>query len=343
MDPIKPSRHQVPLPLDRLILKDRGEGETLEMDVLFVGAGPAGLAGAIELAKLVAKDNESGGGLGEVGIGVLEKAESLGEHSLSGAVVNPRALRELFPGLKDEELPAPREGREGARPLPDGARLRAAADPPDDAQRRLLHRLDLRAGPLARGEGGGARRQHLHRLSGGGAARRGEPRRGRADHGDGARPRRAADVELHGAERPRREGHGPVRRIAGDAVAGLVRVAAGLLGEPSDLRAGREGGLGDEAAARFRDSHHGLAAPFGRLRRQLHVPARAEPGLDRPGGGARLPRRLARRPRADAEDEAAPRSSGPGSKGASWWSGARRRSPRGATTRSRPAATATGS
>lgn len=73
--------------------------------MLFVGAGPAGLAGAIELARLAQRDREAGGGLGEIAIGVLEKAGSLGEHSLSGAVVNPRAFRELFPELRDSDFP----------------------------------------------------------------------------------------------------------------------------------------------------------------------------------------------------------------------------------------------
>ena len=59
------------------------------MDVLFVGGGPAGLAGAIELARLVRRDAENGGGVGEIEIGVLEKSEALGEHCLSGAVVVP--------------------------------------------------------------------------------------------------------------------------------------------------------------------------------------------------------------------------------------------------------------
>ncbi len=75
------------------------------MDVLFVGGGPAGLAGAIELANLVRRDNEAGGSLGDVQIGVLEKAAALGEHSLSGAIINPIAMRELFPDLKDSDFP----------------------------------------------------------------------------------------------------------------------------------------------------------------------------------------------------------------------------------------------
>lgn len=101
MSTILPIRHQAPLPLDRLIRAEAPGPDAVPMDVLFVGAGPAGLAGAIELARLARTDP----GLGELAIGVLEKAGSLGEHNLSGAVVNPRAFRELFPDLKDEDFP----------------------------------------------------------------------------------------------------------------------------------------------------------------------------------------------------------------------------------------------
>jgi electron-transferring-flavoprotein dehydrogenase len=97
-DAILPADHQPPLPLDRLIVKDGGEDRT-ELDVLIVGAGPAGLACAIELAKL-----GRAGGV-ELNIGVLEKAGALGEHSLSGAVVNPRSFHELFPHLKATDFP----------------------------------------------------------------------------------------------------------------------------------------------------------------------------------------------------------------------------------------------
>ncbi len=127
-----PARHQPPLPRERLILPHGSEGaaERLEMDALFVGAGPAGLAGAIELARLVRQDNEAGGGLGEVSIGVLEKADALGEHSLSGAVVNPCAFRELFPDLKDADFPlrAP-VTKERVYVLTSGGRVRLPTPP----------------------------------------------------------------------------------------------------------------------------------------------------------------------------------------------------------------------
>jgi electron-transferring-flavoprotein dehydrogenase len=102
---ILPIRHQPDLPLDRVILREPPSAEAIEMDVLIVGAGPAGLSCAIELARLVKQDQGAGGGIPDVNIAVLEKAGSLGEHSLSGAVVNPRAFRELLPELKLEDFP----------------------------------------------------------------------------------------------------------------------------------------------------------------------------------------------------------------------------------------------
>jgi electron-transferring-flavoprotein dehydrogenase len=98
---IIPAQYQPALPLERLILKDGGEGagDRMELDALIVGAGPAGLACALELARLGNADGT------ELNIGVLEKADALGEHSLSGAVVNPRAFRELFPELEDSDFP----------------------------------------------------------------------------------------------------------------------------------------------------------------------------------------------------------------------------------------------
>jgi electron-transferring-flavoprotein dehydrogenase len=102
---VLPARHQPPLPLDRLIVRQPPGPEAMEMDVLIVGAGPAGLACAIELSRLAKQEQAAGGALSELNVAVLEKAESLGEHNLSGAVINPRAFRELFPDLPVEQLP----------------------------------------------------------------------------------------------------------------------------------------------------------------------------------------------------------------------------------------------
>jgi electron-transferring-flavoprotein dehydrogenase len=102
---VRPIDEQVVLPRDRFIVADAPDAEAVPMDVLFVGGGPAGLSGAIELARLVQRDNEAGGGLGAVEIGVLEKAGQLGEHSLSGAVVNPSGFEALFPDLSLADFP----------------------------------------------------------------------------------------------------------------------------------------------------------------------------------------------------------------------------------------------
>jgi electron-transferring-flavoprotein dehydrogenase len=102
---VVPAIFQEVLPRDQLILDGELDEECIDVDVLFVGGGPAGLAGAVALAQLVRQGNEAGEGLGDVTIGVLEKAGALGEHSLSGAVLNPGPFRELFPDLADSDFP----------------------------------------------------------------------------------------------------------------------------------------------------------------------------------------------------------------------------------------------
>jgi electron-transferring-flavoprotein dehydrogenase len=80
--------------------------ERIEVGVLIVGAGPAGLACAIRLGQLLEEAPEVRDRLGEVPVAVLEKGKQAGSHLLSGAVVNPRALRRLFKGRKRiDEMP----------------------------------------------------------------------------------------------------------------------------------------------------------------------------------------------------------------------------------------------
>jgi electron-transferring-flavoprotein dehydrogenase len=87
------------------------EREVLEFDVQFVGAGPAGLAGAIHLANLIERHDQAvaagapGTKLGEVGIAVLEKSSRVGAHGISGAVLDPRALKELLPDFRQRGCP----------------------------------------------------------------------------------------------------------------------------------------------------------------------------------------------------------------------------------------------
>jgi electron-transferring-flavoprotein dehydrogenase len=82
------------------------EDERIEVGVLIVGAGPAGLACAIRLGQLLEDAPAIRERLGEVPVAVLEKGKQPGSQLLSGAVVNPRALRRLFTGRKRiDEMP----------------------------------------------------------------------------------------------------------------------------------------------------------------------------------------------------------------------------------------------
>src|SRR5687768_13900175 len=88
------------------------ERERIEMDVVFVGAGPANLAAALHLNsriqehnELVAKGRRQGRAIADLEIAIVEKGVYVGAHILSGAVMDPRAIRELMPDFLEQGCP----------------------------------------------------------------------------------------------------------------------------------------------------------------------------------------------------------------------------------------------
>src|ERR1700743_3975974 len=80
------------------------ERPQMEAHVTIVGGGPAGLACALRLSQLIDRHNRRNpdAQISKENIYVLEKAREMGQHSLSGAVLDPRSMDELLPGWRDE-------------------------------------------------------------------------------------------------------------------------------------------------------------------------------------------------------------------------------------------------
>jgi electron-transferring-flavoprotein dehydrogenase len=94
--PVDPTEEFVKRGLD-------GEDERIEIGVAIVGGGTAGLSCANRLLQLLGEDPETMEKLGEVPVAVIEKAKTCGGHNLSGAVMRPGPLQELFPDLNREQ------------------------------------------------------------------------------------------------------------------------------------------------------------------------------------------------------------------------------------------------
>ena len=75
------------------------ERESIDFDVVFVGGGPASLAGAVQLMQLAREKNIS------IEVALIEKGADIGAHSVSGAILNPRALHELMPDHLERGCP----------------------------------------------------------------------------------------------------------------------------------------------------------------------------------------------------------------------------------------------
>jgi electron-transferring-flavoprotein dehydrogenase len=105
--------------------------ERIDVGIAVVGGGPAGLSCAIRLGQLIEENPDVGERLGDVPVALIDKAKQPGSHLLSGAVVNPRALRALFRGsLRMEDMPTYGEVHGEAVYLLTGTRALRIPPPP---------------------------------------------------------------------------------------------------------------------------------------------------------------------------------------------------------------------
>ena len=109
-----PAHYPPPFSAEDYVKKPDGPADLrIDCGVAIVGGGPAGMACAVRLGQLLGEDPATLEKLGEVPLDVLEKGRAPGAHELSGAIVNPSALKELWPTRRSST--SPRTGRSPAR------------------------------------------------------------------------------------------------------------------------------------------------------------------------------------------------------------------------------------
>ncbi len=206
------------------------EDELIEVGVVIVGGGTAGLACANRLLQLLADDPEMMERLGEVPVAVVEKAKTCGGHNLTGAVMRPQPLQELFPDMtreqwREEGFAFGEVTKESVYMLTSSKTKLPVPIPggPELQEPRQRGRVGVRPGALPAAPGRGGRRLHPHRDRRHPADRRGRPRRRRALRRQGTRQGRRAARQLRARDRHQGQGDGARRGLLGHLTGAAIK------------------------------------------------------------------------------------------------------------------------